>query len=224
MCFCLKFLLLIMNYGLCVCEKTFIEYIRSERAAAYQGNYVSTEFFVTVHKGDRMPTNAVRPFERPLTFGDKRYNVAVAIWIPETNHQAIWGRAWEGPDGVKAAFVHNNTLKMFDNPDTANTFRILIYPGDIETNGFKFSWVRARDADHGAVLFSGSNRHVPAVFHEREGQMEFEFLGDSDWPHQTMEYVLYDSQLIFSVGNLPNDRLFDDSVYVLTKQRCQCLC
>lgn len=57
--------------------------------------------------------------------------------IPDRDFAGVWGRAWQENNTLKAVFVHNNTVKTNLHPDLAKGFRILIYPGTKETNGFK---------------------------------------------------------------------------------------
>lgn len=81
--------------------------------------------------------------------------------------------------------------------------------------------MRVKDVDRGTVLFSGPNMHVPAVFSD-DGR--FEFLGDADWLKWQMEFVRYGSDEPHTVANYGGKQYFDEDVYVLTKQRCHCLC
>ncbi|VDN00840.1 unnamed protein product [Thelazia callipaeda] len=165
----------------------------------------------------RMPKEAVRPFERSLRFDNLTIDVAVAFWIPGNGAFGIWGRAWEEKGRIKGLFIAGNTVKVL-----SQGFRLLIYKGSSSANGFRFAWIRVKDVDHGTVVFSGPNSHVAAVFADKEKNNEF--LGDANWPKKRMEYVNYGMNETHTVGNYGGKRYFDEDVYVLTKQRCNCSC
>lgn len=63
--------------------------------------------------------------------------------------------------------------------------------------------------------------NVPAIYVEDN---RYEFLGNGDWFNKQMEFVVYGSQDFHTVGNFGRHRIFDNNVYVLTKQRCHCQC
>lgn len=86
---------------------------------------------------------------------------------------------------------------------------------------FRFKWVQSGRADGGTVLFSGRVMNVPAIYVEDN---RYEFLGNGDWFNKQMEFVVYGSQDFHTVGNFGRHRIFDNNVYVLTKQRCHCQC
>lgn len=136
--------------------------------------------------------------------------------IPVDSASAIWGRAWEENGGTKALFIYRNKVVVLERG-----YRLLMYRGAPDTNGYKFLWMRVKDADHGTVLFSGANMHVPAVYVE-DGHSEY--LGDADWQKKVMEYVKYGSCEPHTVANYGGYHFFDEEVYVLTKQRCNCQC
>ncbi|VDK30715.1 unnamed protein product [Gongylonema pulchrum] len=132
------------------------------------------------------------------------------------NVGAVWGRAWEENGKVRALCINRHSVKILDKG-----FRLLLYRGTPDTNGYKFAWVRVKDVDRGTILFTGPNMHAPAVFSE-DGQ--FEYLGDADISRWQMEFVKYGSDEPHTVANYGATRYFDDDVYVLTKQRCHCQC
>uniref|UniRef100_A0A915PSV0 Uncharacterized protein n=1 Tax=Setaria digitata TaxID=48799 RepID=A0A915PSV0_9BILA len=200
----------------CIGDQQLLNFVRTERAAVYQSHSVPLQSFLFINDSVPMPKEAVRPFQRPLRDGTTVINVAVALWIPGGGAPAIWGRAWEENNGIQALFIFGNTVKVLNRG-----FRLLIYSGSPSTNGFKFTWMRVKDVDHGTVLFSGTNMHTPAVFSE-DGQ--YEFLGDADWQKRTMEFVRYGADEPHTVGNYGGKRYFDEDVYVLTKERCNCQC
>uniref|UniRef100_A0A915AWT1 Uncharacterized protein n=2 Tax=Parascaris TaxID=6254 RepID=A0A915AWT1_PARUN len=202
-------------------SEKILEFIRTERAASYQSNYVDARYYTPVHNGDPMPKDAVRPFGRAMKFDGKSYDMAVALWIPDSDKIGVWGRAWEENGKIQAVFIHNHTVKTNNHPELAKGFRVLKYSGTPTTNGFRFSWVKVRDVDLGTVLYSGLNKHVPAVYVEND---KYEFLGDSDWLNREMEYVVYGTSDSHTVANYGRYYIFDDEVYVLTKQRCSCAC
>ncbi|VIO96697.1 Uncharacterized protein BM_BM5220 [Brugia malayi] len=200
----------------CSGDQQLLNFVRTERAAIYQSHSVPPQSFLFVNGSIPMPKEAIRPFERSLRDGTMTIDVAVALWIPGGGVPAIWGRAWEENGGMKAVFIFGNAVKVLNRG-----FRLLIYNGSPNSNGFKFMWMRVKDVDHGTILFSGTNMHTPAVFSE-DGQ--YEFLGDADWQKRRMEFVKYGSDEPHTVGNYGGKRYFDDDVYVLTKQRCNCQC
>ncbi|KAM3721340.1 Retinal rod rhodopsin-sensitive cGMP 3',5'-cyclic phosphodiesterase subunit delta [Dirofilaria immitis] len=177
----------------CSSDQQLLNFVRTERAAVYQSQSVPPQSFLFINDSMPMPKEVVRPFERSLRNGATMIDVAVALWIPGNGIPAIWGRAWEENGGVQALFIFGNTVKILNRG-----FRLLIYKGSPSSNGFKFTWVRVKDADHGTILFSGTNMHTPAVFSE-DGQ--YEFLGDADWQRRRMEFVKYGSDEPHTVGN-----------------------
>ncbi|VDO21065.1 unnamed protein product [Brugia timori] len=169
----------------CSGDQQLLNFVRTERAAIYQSHSVPPQSFLFVNGSIPMPKEAIRPFERSLRDGTMTIDVAVALWIPGGGVPAIWGRAWEENGGMKAVFIFGNAVKVLNRG-----FRLLIYNGSPNSNGFKFMWMRVKDVDHGTILFSGTNMHTPAVFSE-DGQ--YEFLGDADWQKRRMEFVKYGS-------------------------------
>ncbi|VDK59934.1 unnamed protein product [Anisakis simplex] len=189
-----------------------------------QSNYVPAKFYQPVHNGDRLPQDAVKPFGRPLSFNGKFYDMAVALWIPDSDKLGVWGRAWEENGQLRAIFVHNDTIKTNEHPELQKGFRILIYPGTPEQNGFRFSWMKVKDADYGTLLYSGRNKHVASVFVESDANNRYEILGNTDWNKRQMDYVEYGTMNLHSVANYGTYNIFDEDVYLLTKQRCNCQC
>ena len=61
----------------CIYLKIFIRL----QVLLQQSNFVDARYFKLIRKGDKMPENAVRPFERPLRFRNTTVNVAVAFWF-----------------------------------------------------------------------------------------------------------------------------------------------
>uniref|UniRef100_A0A0N5AAE3 DUF3421 domain-containing protein n=1 Tax=Syphacia muris TaxID=451379 RepID=A0A0N5AAE3_9BILA len=188
-------------------------------AATAQSHYVDFRYLKRVKQGDTIPVNAVRPFGRSLFENGRKIDYVVAKWIPN-DKQAVWGKAWLNNGSLNAVFVHNNIVKNITHPEIANGFYILIYNGSVEENGFRFSWELSRDVDTGTVLYSGFNKHVPAVYSDPYSNSEC--LGESIWDQRIGEFVLNGRDVPIVINNLSN--LFDQRIYVLTKQRCNCQC
>ncbi|ULU13589.1 hypothetical protein L3Y34_016231 [Caenorhabditis briggsae] len=98
--------------------------------------------------------------------------------------------------------------------------RLVQYVGNEQENNFKFAWTKAIDVDMATVVSEHdytqkcSPRMAPAVLQDQG----YEFLGEADIDNRIMYYV--DHNIVNSVSG----SLFTNSVYLLTKQQCQCSC
>ncbi|CAG9539032.1 unnamed protein product [Cercopithifilaria johnstoni] len=125
-------LILLILITICSCSQQLLNFIRTERAAVYQSHSVPPQSFLFINGSVPMPKEAVRPFERSLRDGTATIDVAVALWIPGAGIPAIWGRAWEENGGTQALFIFGDKVKVLKRG-----FRLLIYSGSPDTNGFK---------------------------------------------------------------------------------------
>ncbi|CAD6189879.1 unnamed protein product [Caenorhabditis auriculariae] len=195
----------------------------SKRAADFYNGIIDREFYTPfVLSRPSIPKTAVLAFDRPLQRGNAVPQVQyIGLWAPR-GQPPHWGAIGLNSVGkLDGIFVKDGRIFNLSRPELINTpIRLLQYVGTADRNNFRFSWVRAIDADVATVVSEKkygdlcSPRMAPAIIQDQG----FEFLGEADIDNRVMYYV-HDG-----LATKVEKDIYTTKVFLLSKTRCQCSC